>query len=166
MSLLRHPDSGTCPWDRRSCSQTERPRPCSLSYSAAFSKRPSPATNKKRPSKLLVIFGIKQPQPNEEHAASVQGDSPLTSARAVGQGSDPLHEGGSRALCHTDVRQPPVDHCPALASEQRPLTVRSALTLHRSSAGSDLSGLLRYRGGLSGARRRDPIDKREQTTGP
>lgn len=134
-----------------------RPRPGSLSYSAAFSKQASPATNKKHPPKLLVIVGIEQPQPNEGHAGSARGDSPPTSAGAAVQGSEPLPEGNSRALCNTEFQHPPTDHRPAPTPERRLPADRSALTSRRLPAGSDLSCLLRYRGGLRGSQRRDPI---------
>lgn len=95
------------------------------------------ATIKKRPSKLLVIFGIKQPQPNEGHAGLVQGGSPPTSAGAAAQGSDPLREGDSRALCNTEVQQPPVDQCPSPTSDcwqADPLSRHSACRQDQTSA--------------------------------
>lgn len=111
---------------------------------------------KKRPPKLLVIFGIEQPQPNEGHAGSARGGSPPTSAGAALQGSEPFPEGDGRALCNAEFQQPPMDHRPAPTPERRLPADKSALASRRLPAGSDLSGLLRYRGGLRGAQRGDP----------
>lgn len=126
-----HPWSAPSPWGEkaRSCSQAGRPRPCSLSYSAAFSKQASPAADKKTP--VLPSCSLSLASKSHSQRSSVQGGSPPTSAGAAVQGSDPL-----------PVQ--PGDHG-APAAEQRPPTARPALTLHRSSAGSDLGGWLRRR---------------------
>jgi len=81
-------------------------------------------------------------------------------------GSDPLPAGGSPALGSADGQQPPAAHCPAPTSGQSPPVGRSALPSRRALAGLDCRGWSGCAGGLSSARRRDPVRSEGADKGP